>query len=79
MPYWGFWVTSVSLLGMGLAFSVAGVLQTYLERVQGQAFMVAQQPMRFWMLIVFIHGVGVLAGAVMTIAHLLTLKPAPAA
>jgi nitric oxide reductase subunit B len=64
---------------MSLAFAVAGVLQSYLERVQGQAFMVAQQPMRFWMFIAFLHGVGVLAGAVMTIGHLLTLKPAPAA
>jgi hypothetical protein len=41
--------------------------------------MVAQQPMRLWMLIAFVHGVGVLVGAVMTVAHLLTLKPLPAA
>jgi nitric oxide reductase subunit B len=79
LGHWGFWVTSVSLLGMSLAFGVAGVLQAYLERVQGQPFMVAQQPMRFWMFIAFVHGIGVLAGAVMTIGHLLRLKPAPAA
>jgi len=78
LGHWGFWVMSASLLGMSLAFAVAGVLQSYLERVQGQAFMVAQQPMRFWMFVVFLHGAGLLAGAVMTIAHLLTLKPAPA-
>jgi len=79
LGHWGFWVMSLSLLGMSLAFAVAGVLQVYLERVQGQAFMVAQQPMRFWMFVAFLHGVGVLAGAVMTIGHLLTLKPAPVA
>jgi nitric oxide reductase subunit B len=78
LGHWGFWVTSLSLLGMSLAFAVAGVLQSYLERMQGQAFMAAQQPMRFWMLIAFLHGVGVLVGAAMTIWHLLTLRPAPA-
>jgi nitric oxide reductase subunit B len=67
---------SVSLLGMSLAFAVAGVLQSYLERAQGQPYMVAQQPIRFWMFIAFVHGIGVLAGASMSIVHLLTLKPA---
>jgi nitric oxide reductase subunit B len=76
LGHWGFWTTSVSLLGMSLAFAVAGVLQVYLERVQGQAFMVAQQSMRFWLFVVFLHGIGVLVGAAMTIAHLLTLRPA---
>ncbi|WP_242392826.1 cbb3-type cytochrome c oxidase subunit I [Anaeromyxobacter oryzisoli] len=79
LGHWGFWIASVSLLGMSLAFAVAGVLQAYLERVQGQAFMVAQAPMRFWMLAAFLHGLGVLVGGSMIIGHLLTLKPAPAA
>jgi nitric oxide reductase subunit B len=76
LGHWGFWVMSVSLLGMSLAFAVAGVLQSYLERAQGQPYMVAQQPIRFWMFIAFVHGIGVLAGASMSIVHLLTLKPA---
>jgi nitric oxide reductase subunit B len=79
LGHWGFWVTSVALLGMSLAFAVAGVLQSYLERVQGQPYMVAQQPIRFWMFVAFLHGLGVLAGAVMAIVHLLTLRPEPAA
>ncbi len=79
LGHWGFWTMSVALLGMSLAFAVAGVLQSYLERVQGQPYMVAQQPIRFWMLLAFVHGVFVLAGAVMTIVHLLTLRPAGAA
>lgn len=79
LGHWAFWVMSVSLLGMSLAFAVAGVLQSYLERAQGQPYMVAQQPIRFWMFLAFVHGIGVLAGAVMVIVHLLTLKPeAPA-
>ena len=77
LGHWGFWVMSVSLLGMSLSFAVAGVLQSYLERVQGQPYMVAQQPIRFWMFVAFLHGIGVLVGAIMTIAHLLTLKHAP--
>lgn len=75
LGHWGFWVMSLSLLGMSLAFAVAGVLQAYLERVQGQPYMLAQQPIRFWFLVVLLHGLGLLAGAVMTIAHLLTLRP----
>ena len=76
--HWGFWLTSSAVVGMSLAMAVAGVLQTYLERVQGQPYIVAQSPMRFWMLIVFLHGLLVLAGALLIIKHLLTLRPAPA-
>jgi nitric oxide reductase subunit B len=57
--------------------SVDCVLQSYLERYQGQAYMVAQDPIRFWMLAVFLHGLLVFAGAVLVIRHLLTLRPAP--
>jgi nitric oxide reductase subunit B len=75
LGYWGFWMTTLGVVGMSLAFGVAGVLQTYLERVRGEPYMVAQQPMRFWMLVVFLHGLVVLAGVVTTVTHLLTLKP----
>ena len=73
----GFWLMSLGILGMSLGFGVAGVLQTYLERIQGQPYMVAQQPIRFWMFVVAAHGLLVLAGAVITVKHLLTLRPAP--
>lgn len=75
--HWGFWIISSAVVGMSLAFGVAGVLQTYLERIQGEAYMVAESPMRFWMLVVFAHGLLVLAGAAILIRHLLTLRPAP--
>ncbi len=74
----GFWLTSLGILGMSLAFSVAGVLQVYLERIQGQPYIIAQQPIRFWMGIVAAHGLLVLVGALVIIRHLLGLKPAPA-
>jgi nitric oxide reductase subunit B len=74
--HWGFWLMSLGVLGMSLAFAVAGVLQTYLERIQGQPYIVAQEPIRFWMLIAFLHGLAVLAGVIITVKHLLTLKAA---
>lgn len=72
----GFWLMCLGIVGMSLAFGVAGVLQTYLERIQGQPYMVAQQPIRFWLFVVAVHGVMLFAGALITIKHLLTLKPA---
>jgi nitric oxide reductase subunit B len=74
--HWGFWLMSLGVLGMSLSFAVAGVLQTYLERVVGQPYMVAQQPVRFWMLLAVIHGLMVLAGVLVTVRHLLGLRPA---
>jgi nitric oxide reductase subunit B len=73
--HFAFWLTSLGVVGMGLAFGVAGVLQTYLERIQGQPYMVAQEPIRFWMAIVAAHGLMVVAGALLIVKHLLTLKP----
>jgi nitric oxide reductase subunit B len=75
----GFWLTTLGVIGMSLAFAVAGVLQTYLERIQGQPYMVAQQPIRFWMFVVGLHGLVVLAGVLLVVKHLLTLRPARAA
>jgi nitric oxide reductase subunit B len=75
----GFWLMSLGVIGMSLAFAVAGVLQSYLERYQGQPYMVAQQPIRLWMAIAAAHGVLVVAGVFVTIWHLLTLKTAAAA
>ncbi|MBI4915145.1 MAG: cbb3-type cytochrome c oxidase subunit I [Acidobacteria bacterium] len=70
----GFWLTSMGVVGMSLAFGVAGVLQSYLERYLGQPYMVAQDPIRFWMAIVAAHGVLVVAGVVVIVKHLLTLR-----
>jgi nitric oxide reductase subunit B len=77
--HWGFWLMSLGVVGMSLSFAVAGVLQTDLERVIGQPYMVTQQPVRFWMLLAVIHGLMALAGAVITVRHLLTLRPASVA
>ncbi len=75
MGHFAFWLTSLGVIGMGLSFGVAGVLQTYLERIQGQPYMVAQEPIRFWMAVAAAHGLMVVAGVLLVVKHLLTLKP----
>ncbi len=78
--HWGFWLTTLGVLGMSLALAVAGILQSYIERYQGETYMRAQRPIRFWMFIVFAHGILlILPGVILIIKHLLTLKPAKAA
>jgi len=76
--HWGFWLMSAGVVGMSLAFAVGGVLQTYLERVGGQPYMIAAQPIRFWIFVAFVHGLVVLAGATVAVVHLLRLRaPVP--
>ena len=74
--HWGFWITTLGVLGMSLAFGVAGVLQSYLERYLGQSYMTSQEPIRFWMFVAWAHGLMVVAGVVLIVKHLLTLRPA---
>jgi hypothetical protein len=47
-------------------------------RALGQPYMIAQEPVRFWMLLAVIHGLMVLAGVVITVRHQLALRPAAA-
>ena len=74
-----FWWMSIAMGLMTLAFSVAGVLQTYIERVMGLGYMTAQAQMRFWFAILVVLGLVFVAGAVLTVVDLLTLRPAPSA
>ncbi|MBI4522270.1 MAG: cbb3-type cytochrome c oxidase subunit I [Deltaproteobacteria bacterium] len=74
-----FWCMSIAMALMTLAFSVAGVLQTYIERVMGLGYMTAQAQMRFWFAIVVVLGLTLLIGVVLTVVDLLTLRPAKAA
>ena len=71
-----FWGMCLPMLGMGLIFGVAGVLQTYIERVMGLGFMTAQAQMRFWFAVTWVLGVILLAGVIVTVVDLLTLKTA---
>ncbi|MBI2359887.1 MAG: cbb3-type cytochrome c oxidase subunit I [Deltaproteobacteria bacterium] len=73
-----FWWMSITMMLMTLAFSVAGVLQTYIERVMGLGYMTAQAQMRFWFAILVFLGLSLLGGVILTVLDLLTLRPAPA-
>jgi nitric oxide reductase subunit B len=74
-----FWWMCLPMLGMGLTFGVAGVLQTYIERVMGLGFMTAQAQMRFWFAVTWVLGLILFAGVVLTVVDLLTLKATPQA
>ncbi len=71
-----FWWLSLPMIAMTLAFSVAGVLQTYIERVMGLGYMTAQAQMRFWFAILVVLGLTLLAGVILAVVDLLTLRAA---
>ncbi len=76
---WGFWTMAVSMFFLCLVFGVAGILQTYLERFLDIGYSTAQMTMMFWFKAALFFGAIFLIGAVMTVYHLFTLRPAPEA
>jgi nitric oxide reductase subunit B len=74
-----FWWMCLPMLGMGLSFGVAGILQAYIERVMGLGFMTAQAQMRFWFAVTWVLGLILLAGVILAVVDLLRLRPAPQA
>lgn len=75
---WGFWNMCLSMFFLCLIFLIAGVLQTYLERFLDIGYMTAHSTMMFWFKIALGLGVWFLAGVLMTVWHLFTLRPAQA-
>jgi nitric oxide reductase subunit B len=73
----GFWTMIIAMLTMGLTFGVAGVLQTYIERVLGMGYMTAQSHMRLWMGTTMVFGFVFLLGLLVTVKDLFSLRPAP--
>jgi nitric oxide reductase subunit B len=54
---WGFWLMTIGMIAMVIAFTIAGVVQVYLWRMTGLDFMtVKTQYESFWLLLVFIFG-----------------------
>jgi len=72
----GFWTMTTAMMLMGLSFGIAGVLQSYLERMLGMGYMVAQSYMRLWMGVTFFLGLCFFTGVLITVTDLLTLRPA---
>ncbi len=73
---WGLWVMVTAMIFMGVVFGVAGVLQTYLERILDIGYSTAHISMMFWFKVVLFFGVIFLSGVLLTVYHLFTLKKA---
>jgi len=71
--FWVFWITTVSVAIMGLAFGVAGVVQAYMWRGLGMDFLTVQGFMRPWFMIVFFGGLGLFIGVIIYIIDVLSL------
>ena len=71
-----FWTMSTAMMLMGLSFGIAGVVQSYVERVLGMGYMVAQSYMRLWMGVTFFLGICFFIGVLIMVTDLLTLRPA---
>ncbi|MHB9112402.1 MAG: cbb3-type cytochrome c oxidase subunit I [Thermoleophilia bacterium] len=71
---WGFWIMCLSILGIGIAMGIAGVIQTYVERVMGEGFMTAQGYMQLWFKVVLFFGVFMLGGLILTFWNMMTGK-----
>ena len=63
---------------LGLSFGIAGVLQSYLERVLGLGYMAAQEHMRLWFQVAFFCGLAFFIGLLVTVYDLFFLKPGTA-
>src|SRR5512147_1358918 len=73
-----FWTMSTAMMLMGLSFGIAGVVQSYIERVLGMGYMVAQAYMRLWLGVTFFLGICFFVGVIIMVIDLLTLRPAKA-
>jgi nitric oxide reductase subunit B len=71
--FWVFWITTISMVIMGLAFGVAGVVQSYMQRGLGMDFLTVQGFMRPWFMAVFFGGLGLFVGVMIYIVDVLTL------
>jgi nitric oxide reductase subunit B len=68
-----FWITTMSMVVMGLSFGVAGVIQSYMQRGLGMDFLTVQGFMRPWFIAVFFGGIGLFIGVIIYIVDVLTL------
>lgn len=72
----GFWTMSTAMMLMGITFGIAGVVQSYVERVLGMGYMTAQSYMRLWMGVTLALGVIFFVGVLITVIDLFSIRPA---
>ncbi len=71
--FWAFWITTITMMMIGLAFGAAGLIQSYFQRGLGIEFLTVQGFMRPWMMAVFFTGLGFLIGVIIYIVDVLIL------
>jgi nitric oxide reductase subunit B len=71
--FWAFWITTIAMMAIGLAFGVAGVVQSYMQRGLGIDFLTVQGFMRPWFMAVFFSGLGFFIGVIIYIVDVLKL------
>jgi len=72
----GFWTMCSAMMIMGTDGSAwRGCCKSYIERVLGMGYMVAQGYMRLWMGVTMVAGVFFLGGLLTTVVDLFTLRP----
>lgn len=76
---WGFWLMTIGMAAMVMAFTIAGVVQVYLYRLLGMDFMtVRTQFVRFWIFWVWFFGLVLfLPGVLLYVWDFFSLRPAP--
>jgi nitric oxide reductase subunit B len=71
--FWVFWITTIGMMVMGLAFGVAGVIQSYMQRALGMDFLVVQGFMRPWFIVVLCGAIGFTIGVIIYIFNVVHL------
>jgi nitric oxide reductase subunit B len=71
--FWAFWITTIGIVVIGLAFGAAGIIQSYMQRGLGMEFLTVQGFMRPWFKAVFFAGLGFFIGVVIYITDVLIL------
>jgi len=71
--FWAFWITTITMMMMGLAFGAAGLIQSYFQRGLGIEFLTVQGFMRPWMMAVFFTGLAFLIGVIIYVIDVLIL------
>jgi nitric oxide reductase subunit B len=68
-----FWTMNFSMILMALALAVAGVVQTYFQRIMGIDYLTTQGFMRLWFAVFWVSAWGFAAGVLMYIVDFFTM------
>jgi len=71
--FWAFWIMTIGMTVMGLAFGAAGIVQSYFQRGLGMDFLVVQEFMKPWFKAVFFGGLGFFIGVLIYIYDIIKL------